>query len=86
MEITIERIHKLEDAEKRTRAFIDLKTTDGFLIRNVRIVEKKENKELFVSMPQQKGSDNKYYDLVSWPSKEAREEISKQIIEAYKNN
>ncbi len=86
MEIGIERIHKLENEEKKTRAFVDIKTTDGFLIRNVRIVEKKEDKSLFVSMPQNRGSDNKYYDIVSWPSKEAREEISKAIIEAYKNN
>jgi len=86
MEIGIERIHKLENEEKKTRAFVDIKTTDGFLIRNVRIVEKKEDKSLFVSMPQNRGSDNKYYDIVSWPNKEARDEISKAIIEAYKNN
>jgi len=86
MEVTIERIHKLENEEKTTRAFVDLKTTEGFLIRNVRIVEKKADKSLFVALPQTKGADNKYYDIVSWPSKEAREEISKAIIEAYKNN
>ena len=46
----------------KVRAFFDLTTEEGFIIKGFRLVEGING--LFVSMPSQKGQDGEYYDTV----------------------
>ena len=46
----------------KVRAFFDITTDEGFIIKGFRLVEGING--LFVSMPSQKGQDGEYYDTV----------------------
>jgi DNA-binding cell septation regulator SpoVG len=74
----IARINKLEKINSKTVAFIDLQTDDGIVIKGFKIV--KGSKGLFVSAPNEKGKDGKYYDTVVLP-KEMKEEVQRMALE-----
>lgn len=67
------------------RAFASIKIADSFIVQNLKVLE--GSKGLFVSMPQEKGSDKegkeKYFDTAFPTKQEYREEISKLVLEAY---
>jgi len=79
--IKIERMHFL-DGEGPTRAFCDLLLFDVFIVKGFRIVEGKEN--LFISMPSEKGNDEKWYETFFPVSKEIRKEMENLVLEEYK--
>ena len=74
------RIHKLSTNGKM-KAFVDVNINDALIIRGLRVVL--GSKGLFVSMPQEKGKDNKWYDTIRCLSKEVRSDISNCILEVY---
>ena len=77
----IERIHKLEDGQYgKLRAFFDLKTTDGFVIKGFKIVEGING--MFVGMPSNKNKEGEYSDAV-YADKELRAELEKLAMRAY---
>ena len=78
----VARLHKLE-GEGAMKAFVDLAINDSLLIKGLRIVE--GQKGLFVSMPKEKGKDNRWYDTIRPLTKEAQAEISSVVLDAYKN-
>jgi len=79
--LKIERIHKLEDGQYgKLRAFFDLKTTDGFVIKGFKIVEGING--MFVGMPSNKNKEGEYSDAV-YADKELRAELEKLAMRAY---
>ena len=64
----------------KVRAFFDLTTDEGFIIKGFRLVEGING--LFVSMPSQKGQDGEYYDTV-FADKELRDELQQVALRAY---
>ena len=82
VEVAVKRINKL-NGEGGSKAFCDVSVAETFLIKGIRVVEGK--KGLFVSMPQERGKDGQWYDRVVPLTKEARQSISKIVLEAYKS-
>ncbi|MEJ2504803.1 MAG: septation protein SpoVG family protein [Ignavibacteriaceae bacterium] len=75
------RINPLKnDSGGKTAAFFDIQTNDGIIIKGFRIVNGANG--LFVSAPNDKGKDGKYYDNVILPT-EMKSEVEKQAIEEY---
>ena len=75
------RIDSLVDYEgSKTKAFASVNIGDAFAIHGIKIIE--GEKGLFVSMPQRKDGED-YKDLFHPITAEAREELNKQIMDAY---
>ena len=63
------------------RAFVDLAVNDEIIIRGLRVVEGKRG--AFVSMPQEKGKDGKWYDTIRCLTRETRNDIAQCVLEVY---
>jgi stage V sporulation protein G len=68
------------DGSGKTAAFFDVQTNDGITIKGFRLVNGSNG--LFVSSPDQKGKDGKYYETVTLP-KEMKSDLEKMAIEEY---
>ena len=79
--LSVERMVRF-DGEGSLKAFCDLAIGEMLLIKGLRVIEGK--KGLFVSMPRQQGKDGKWYESVVALTKEAKDEISKVALEAYR--
>ena len=64
----------------KLRAFFDLRTTDGFIIKGFKIVEGING--LFVGMPSVQNKEGEYYDSVL-ADKELRDELEKIAMRSY---
>ena len=64
----------------KLRAFFDLKTSDGFVVKGFKLVEGISG--LFVGMPSTQGKDGEYYDTV-FADKELRDELQQVALRAY---
>ncbi|MDC1050656.1 septation protein SpoVG family protein [Candidatus Marinimicrobia bacterium] len=78
----IERMNK--GSWGKVRAFFDLRTEDGFVVKGFKIIEGING--LFVSMPSQKGKnaqgEEEYFDTV-WVEKELRDQLNQTAINEY---
>jgi stage V sporulation protein G len=70
------------DVSGKTAAFFDIQTNDGITIKGFRLVNGSNG--LFMSSPDQKGKDGKYYETVTLP-KEMKSELEKMAIEEFSN-
>ena len=77
---TVEKMFRLPDAGK-LKAFADVSVNDALVIRGVRVLEGK--KGLFVSMPQEQGKDNKWYDQCVCKSASVYENFSSVVVNHY---
>jgi stage V sporulation protein G len=68
------------DSGSKTAAFFDIQTQDGIIIKGFRIVNGSNG--LFVSSPNEKGKDGKYYETVILP-KEMKDDLEKLALEEY---
>ena len=68
------------DSGSKTAAFFDIQTQDGIIIKGFRIVNGSNG--LFVSSPNEKGKDGKYYETVILP-KEMKDDLDKLALEEY---
>ena len=66
--------------ESKTAAFFDIETEEEIIIKGFRIVNGANG--LFVSFPDEKGKDGKFYDKVIVP-KELKEKLEKMALEEY---
>jgi len=82
IQFSVEKMFCLPDTGK-LKAFADVAVNDALVIKGVRVLDGK--KGLFVSMPQEQGKDNKWYDQVVCKSASLYEELSAKVIEHYKN-
>jgi stage V sporulation protein G len=78
---SVEKMYRLPDAGG-LKAFADVGVNDALVIRGVRLLEGK--KGLFVSMPQEQGKDNRWYDQVVCRSSAVYDELSGKVIEHYR--
>ena len=64
----------------KVRAFFDIQTDSGFIIKGLKLVEGINGK--FVSMPSVKGKDDEHYDIVL-ADKELKEKILDIALNEY---
>ena len=74
----VEKMYRLPDAGS-LKAFADVSVNDVLTIRGIRVLEGK--KGMFVSMPQEQGKDNRWYDQVVCRSAEVYESLSQTVLE-----
>ena len=79
--ITVSRLHKVNNGSK-LKAFADITINDQVLVKGVRVIISKSN-VLFVSMPQRKAKDGKWYNIVKLIDDEAKQEAQAVVLEAY---
>jgi stage V sporulation protein G len=68
------------EGESKTAAFFDLETDEGIIIKGFTLVKGPHG--LFVSSPQSKGKDGKYYDKVVIPD-ELKKELNNIALKKY---
>jgi DNA-binding cell septation regulator SpoVG len=56
---------RLYNGESKTKAFFDVDTDEGFIMKGFRLVE--WNNDYFVGCPQEKNKDGKWYDKIIVP-------------------
>ena len=77
----VEKMYRLPEAGN-LKAFADVCVNDTLVIRGIRLVEGK--KGLFVSMPQEQGKDNRWYDQVVCRSSAVYDDLSQKVVEHYR--
>lgn len=80
LDVKVARLHKLE-SNSSVKAFVDIAVNDSLLLKGIRVVEGKNG--IFVSMPREKGKDNKWYETIIPMNERIRSEISNEILYAY---
>lgn len=76
----IVRMNQLHNNSSKTVAFFDMQTSDGIIIKGFRLVNGTNG--LFVSSPDDKGKDGKYYENVILP-KEMKDNLQDLAIEKF---
>ena len=76
----IVRMNPLKNSASKTVAYFDMQTNDGIVIKGFRIVNGTNG--LFVSSPDEKGKDGKYYESVILP-KEMKDQLQQIALEEY---
>lgn len=80
MKVTDVKIRKTNGGSK-VKGYARITFDKCFVVDNLCIID--GEKGLFVSMPNKKGSDGKYYDLAFPITKEFRQEIQDAVIKAF---
>lgn len=65
----------------KLKAVSNLVLEDCFVVKNVRVIDGKNG--LFVSMPSRQNADGKYSDICFPIRSEVREQIEKEVLDAY---
>lgn len=73
----VEKMYRLPDAGN-LKAFVDVSVNDALVIKGIRVLSGK--KGLFVSMPQEKGKDDKWYDQIICKNAGVYAEFSDYVI------
>ena len=76
----VEKMYRLPDAGN-LRGFADVSVCDALIIKGVRVVAGK--KGLFISMPQEQGKDNRWYDQVVCKTAAVYDELTKAVLDAF---
>lgn len=77
--LEVVRLHRF-NGDSKTKAFVDV-SIGGYLVKGLRVVS--GSKGLFLSMPQEKSKDGKWYDTFHPLTKEARQDLSEAVLAAY---
>jgi stage V sporulation protein G len=83
IDIKVLKIQRLT-GEGRVRAFVDIGINDAILIKGLKVVESTKG-DLFVSMPQELGKNERWYERVRCLKPDVKEVIQDVILEAYQN-
>lgn len=83
IEVKVNRIHRIEDEEGSLKAFADIEINGSLLVKGLHVV--RGEKGLFVSMPREKGKDDKWYETVRALTPEVRKQIASVVLSAYAN-
>lgn len=70
-----------QDGNGKLLAFFDVQTNDGIVIKGFRLVNGTNG--MFISAPDEKGKDGKFYETVILP-KDMKDSLQKMAIEEYK--
>ncbi len=82
-EITVKRINRIQ-GQGTLKAFCDVAIAESFLIKGITVVEGKNG--VFVSMPREQGKDGQWYDTVVPLTRDARQELSTIVLQAFNTN
>lgn len=86
------KISKVIKEDSNVKAFVNIVFADSFKVTNIAILENKDTKQLFVSMPRYRSNEvtesgeTIYKDVANPITAEFREELYTNIIEAYDNS
>ena len=83
MRISDIRVRLVDKEDSKLKAVASFTIDDCFVVHDIKVIEGKDG--LFISMPSKKTPDGEYKDIVHPINTETREEISREILEAYKN-
>jgi stage V sporulation protein G len=72
--------HLKSNSGGKTAAFFDIQTDEGITIKGFKVVNGSNG--LFVSSPDEKGKDGKYYETVILP-KEMKDNLQKIALDEY---
>jgi stage V sporulation protein G len=72
--------HLKSNSGGKTAAFFDIQTKDGITIKGFKVINGANG--LFVSAPNEKGKDGKYYETVILP-KELKDQVDKLAMDEY---
>jgi len=78
-ELKVVRLHRFEGGSK-LKAFVDV-SIGNFVVKGLRVVQ--GEKGLFLSMPQEKAKDGKYYNSFYPRTKEAKADLTQIVLAAY---
>ena len=78
-DLQVVRLYRL-DGESKVKAFADV-SIGNFIVKGVKVLEGKNG--LFISMPQEKSKDGKWYETFFPSTKEARKLLTDLVLEAY---
>lgn len=78
-DVQVVRLFRYE-GDSKVKAFLDVSIGD-YLVKGLKLVEGKNG--LFVSMPQEKGKDGKWYDTFMPVTKEAGQALNETVMAAY---
>ena len=78
---TVEKMFRLPDAGG-LKAFADISVNEALIIRGVRVLEGK--KGLFVSMPQEQGKDNRWYDQFVCRNADIYQQLAETVLDHYR--
>ncbi|MBE5866563.1 MAG: septation protein spoVG [Lachnospiraceae bacterium] len=84
------RVNEVKNMDGNIRGFATVVFDNSFKVTNIAILENREKGQLFVSMPRYKSNErdengNVYKDVCNPITKEFREELYGNILEAYEN-
>lgn len=84
------RVNEVKNMDGNIRGFATVVFDNSFKVTNIAILENRERGQLFVSMPRYKSNErdengNVYKDVCNPITKEFREELFGNILEAYEN-
>ncbi|MCH5161056.1 MAG: septation regulator SpoVG [Clostridiales bacterium] len=82
MEITEVRLHFMREEKQRLKATASITIDNCFVVHDLRVVEGDD--ELFVAMPNKRGSSGEYRDIAHPINNETRDYIAKIVLEKYK--
>ncbi|MCX7926732.1 MAG: SpoVG family protein [Candidatus Omnitrophica bacterium] len=77
--IQVVRLYRIDGGSK-IKAFVDIAIGD-FIVKGLKILEGKNG--LFLSMPQEKAKDGKWYNSFFAATKEAQKLLQEVVLEAY---
>jgi len=80
LNIKVARIYKIPK-EGAIKAFVDVSVNDALLIKGFRVVSGPSG--LFVTMPQEKGKNERWYNTVHCLSNDIRAFVANRVLEAY---
>lgn len=86
IKITNIKIYKIEK-RGALLGYANIVLNDSFIIRGIKLIESRKNKERFLAMPSRKlkGEKRAYRDLCHPINQETRDYITKAIFENYDN-
>ncbi len=79
LDLKVVRLHRLE-GDSKTKAFLDIAIGD-FVVKGLKVIQ--GQKGLFLSMPQDKAKDGKWYNGFYPVTKEARQALTDVVLAAY---
>ncbi len=85
MQVTNVNVKKIDNGS-RLKGVATITLDNEFVIHNLKIVEKKDTKELFISMPSRKNKEGQFKDYCHPITKELRENFTKSILEKFIEN
>jgi len=80
LNIKVARIYKIPK-DGAIKAFVDVSINDALLIKGFRVVSGPRG--LFVTMPQEKGKNERWYNTVHCLSNDIRAFVADRVLEAY---